>query len=246
MIKVCQLQESSHKGYNTHKEERQRLLTSYRRFFYFNMQKHIQDFLYRTVVSHQSCDFFLSTLQCLTESCFPPLKNVLFSVISYPTVFCCFFTFPSQPQPFSGSGQQQVSSVCDRHGGCRPSFGVVSLRGMLCVRGGQGVSGGGPWDAKPPKSEPQITAACPALVEVFCQSTQVCPATAHTNTHTHVLQSFHVPLSVVTSCWRAVVVSRTLTCSYMLSFSPHCLLKRHHVGVIEWKNLFIFSTKDEK
>lgn len=151
---------------------------------------------------------------------------VVFLAFSFPH-FVFFSHSRSQPRPFSLLGLQQVSSVGYRHGGCRPSCGVTSLRGMLHVRdvrGGRGV----PRERKPTKTEPLPPAnhrCASRLCSVFHQSTQVCAAPARTHTcciFSHTL--FTCKLGVVTWCWSAHMLPNTLICSYMISFFPHCFL----------------------
>lgn len=61
----------------------------------------------------------------------------------------------SQTQAFSLLGLQRLSSVGYRHGGCRPSCGVIGLRGMLRVRHVR-ARRGVPWETKLTKTEPHL------------------------------------------------------------------------------------------
>lgn len=147
----------------------------------------------------------------------PAAENILIDVNVFPSILFYFFLSHSwsQPLPLSLLGLQRVSSVAYKHGGCRPSCGVTSLRGMLCVRG---VRGGGEVlrDTKPTKTEPHlgpITAASPAHAVYFIKVHRCVP-------HLH---TFSFPL--IFTCRLSVVTFSHVThiCSYMLFFS-HCLV----------------------
>lgn len=94
--------------------------------------------------------------------------------------FSLFFFCPhswSQLWSFSLLGLQQVSSVGYRHGGCRPSCGVTSLRGMLHVRGGRGGRDI-PRETKTTRSEPfhwPVAVACPTYVVFFIKVHRCAP-----------------------------------------------------------------------